>query len=329
MLTGSGSSGCSKGLYINFLARFRKHEKIHGARMHSCGACGADFHTSRDLRRHQETIHRDSEVMKSYVCNVRGCGRLGKPFSRKDNARQHVARVHEIFDGVDDMIEEIIGTSPAKPSGSKSTQFRAGHRTRGSSSTDDTTFSTVSYDSNPGYHSHEDAEADDPIARYTYLEEYDSDLDINHDSRGPSLWQTQHGERGPERKYSSSYAQSRGRSKSDAQGSSRGASHLEQNSTQGSDFQPLEWRDRSHCYDDRSAVSQFIQEQIKEESPVPDLNARTPGQAQRRRRPGRAGSPGTKQSRKHPSDYDGKVYRSENPNDLEPLEDVFDKVLHI
>ncbi|RVD87099.1 uncharacterized protein DFL_005344 [Arthrobotrys flagrans] len=309
----------------------RKHVSIHGEKKFSCENCTADFHTARDLRRHQEAKHTVSNARKYYICKVSKCPRdETKPLSRKDNARQHVMQVHGIGNGrVDDFIEEIVRTTPeiAEP------QFRAGHRPTGSSSTDDTVYSTLSYDSNPGYHSHEDPEGEDIIAEFTYLQEYDSDLDVGHpfiqenwqqQIFGP--WAVNH-ENQTKCVDPSSRLQGRRRSRSDAQ--TRSPSHLDPqvpqyyqergDMVQNEDLQQYHITERSHCYSDRSSLNQPLQSQIKEESPGPGQHHRLPSTA----------STATKKPAKRLPNPVGKTYHSETSATTDSLEAAFEKALVI
>lgn len=99
----------------------RKHMYVHQPRRYFCDfeGCNIGFHTKRDLRRHTDTKHRKlatgvigSRVRrKSFICKIPLCERgKAKPFSRRDNARQHVVGVHGIRNTrgeAEKVIEEI------------------------------------------------------------------------------------------------------------------------------------------------------------------------------------------------------------------------------
>ncbi|KAK6340060.1 hypothetical protein TWF730_001833 [Orbilia blumenaviensis] len=99
----------------------RKHMYVHQPRRYFCDfeGCKIGFHTKRDLRRHTDTKHRKlttgvigSRVRrKSFICKIDKCERgRAKPFSRRDNARQHVVGVHGIKNTLGEaekVIEEI------------------------------------------------------------------------------------------------------------------------------------------------------------------------------------------------------------------------------
>ncbi|KAK6542760.1 hypothetical protein TWF694_006701 [Orbilia ellipsospora] len=106
----------------------RKHMYIHDPRRFFCDTCGMGFHTRRDLRRHQNAIHNGSSGLtgksprKFYICKKSKCDRgMEKPFSRKDNAKQHVVAVHGIENAMAEDVIELIeltdgDTSPASSS---------------------------------------------------------------------------------------------------------------------------------------------------------------------------------------------------------------------
>ncbi|KAK6344635.1 hypothetical protein TWF718_006593 [Orbilia javanica] len=307
----------------------RKHMSIHGAKKFFCENCSADFHAAKDLRRHQETKHTVSNARKNYICKAQNCGRDGRwPFTRKDNARQHVMHVHEIsHDRVDEYIEEIAGAAPRN----SEQQFRAGHRPTNSSSTDDTIYSNLSYDSNPGYHSHEDLGGEDIIAEFTYLQEYDSDLDLGHPSTQENWQQERFRPSGPEYgkqvKYLNPSSRPQGRRRSRSEVESRSPSNMDPQ--QASYYQSREHlvrdedlqqysTERSYLCSDRSVVLP-MQSQVKEESPGPN------------QRSGRSlnASTATKKPTKHLSNYAGKTYRPETSAAAESLEAAFEKVLTI
>ncbi|KAJ6261693.1 hypothetical protein Dda_2491 [Drechslerella dactyloides] len=82
--------------------RDRKHKYIHNQRAYSCDDCPKKFHASRDLRRHLEACHTGGTGpitrRPRYFCKYPGCGRDSEhPFSRRDNARQHIKEVHHIL----------------------------------------------------------------------------------------------------------------------------------------------------------------------------------------------------------------------------------------
>ncbi|KAF3106865.1 hypothetical protein TWF103_005949 [Orbilia oligospora] len=299
----------------------RKHLSIHGERKFSCEKCSADFHTARDLRRHQEAKHTISNAKKNYICKVPKCTRDATwPFTRKDNARQHVMHVHEIGNGrVDDFIEEVVPP------------FRGGHRPTNSSSTDDTVYSTLSGDSNIGYHSHEDPEGEDIIAEFTHLQEYDSDLDIGYPSTqenwqqaGLGPWDLDHESQAKPFDLNPRL-QGRRRSKSEIQ--SRSALHLDpqaplyyqqrEGMVQDEDFQLYHHSEQSNCYDSRSPINHISQ--IKEESPGPGQHYRLPSTA----------STATKKPPKHLSNRTSQTYHPETSATTESLEAAFEKVLII
>ncbi|KAK6331204.1 hypothetical protein TWF696_003267 [Orbilia brochopaga] len=94
-------------------AGLRKHKYIHNPRSYPCNDCAHKFHTSRDLNRHYQTCHTGGvgpiRTGSTYLCRYPGCGRGPKrPFSRRDNVRQHITNVHHVpGDLVDTNIEEI------------------------------------------------------------------------------------------------------------------------------------------------------------------------------------------------------------------------------
>ncbi|EPS35212.1 hypothetical protein H072_11602 [Dactylellina haptotyla CBS 200.50] len=112
----------------------RKHMYIHDPRRFFCDTCGMGFHTRRDLRRHQTAIHNGASGLASraprkfYICKKPKCDRgLEKPFTRKDNAKQHVVAVHGLETSTaEDVIEQVEVTdrdsSPASSSGHNSSQ---------------------------------------------------------------------------------------------------------------------------------------------------------------------------------------------------------------
>ncbi|KAK6519937.1 hypothetical protein TWF506_000231 [Arthrobotrys conoides] len=99
----------------------RKHMYVHQPRRYFCESegCKIGFHTKRDLRRHTDTKHGKAAAgvigarvrRKSYICKIAACERgRAKPFSRRDNARQHVVGVHGIKNSrgeAEKVIEEI------------------------------------------------------------------------------------------------------------------------------------------------------------------------------------------------------------------------------
>ncbi|KAK6344634.1 hypothetical protein TWF718_006592 [Orbilia javanica] len=99
----------------------RKHMYVHQPRRYFCAfdGCNIGFHTKRDLRRHTDTKHRKLATgvigsrirRKSFICKIDQCERgRAKPFSRRDNARQHVVGVHGIKNTrgeAEKVIEEI------------------------------------------------------------------------------------------------------------------------------------------------------------------------------------------------------------------------------
>ncbi|KAK6522983.1 hypothetical protein TWF281_002409 [Arthrobotrys megalospora] len=99
----------------------RKHMYVHQPRRYFCEftGCNIGFHTKRDLRRHTDTKHRKLATgvvgarvrRKSFICTINACERgRAKPFSRRDNARQHVVGVHGIKNTrgeAEQVIEEI------------------------------------------------------------------------------------------------------------------------------------------------------------------------------------------------------------------------------
>ncbi|KAF3935275.1 hypothetical protein ABW19_dt0204545 [Dactylella cylindrospora] len=77
--------------------KLRKHSYTHSPKKFVCASkdCGKRFHTRKDLRRHQQTVHDKNTMRKVFICTCEGCDRgILKPFSRKDNAKQHVTSVH-------------------------------------------------------------------------------------------------------------------------------------------------------------------------------------------------------------------------------------------
>ncbi|EGX48585.1 hypothetical protein AOL_s00080g214 [Orbilia oligospora ATCC 24927] len=99
----------------------RKHMYVHQPRRYFCESdgCNIGFHTKRDLRRHTDTKHGKAAAgvigsrvrRKSFICKIAACERgRTKPFSRRDNARQHVVGVHGIKNTrgeAEKVIEEI------------------------------------------------------------------------------------------------------------------------------------------------------------------------------------------------------------------------------
>ncbi|KAK0617154.1 hypothetical protein B0T14DRAFT_259507 [Immersiella caudata] len=62
---------------------------------HACQECGRAFKQPKDLKRHQDTVHRkEAPNGEIWVCDEAGCARRGKPFSRKDNYLKHI-RAHK------------------------------------------------------------------------------------------------------------------------------------------------------------------------------------------------------------------------------------------
>ncbi|KAK6519938.1 hypothetical protein TWF506_000232 [Arthrobotrys conoides] len=300
----------------------RKHLSIHGARKFSCEKCTADFHTARDLRRHQEAKHPISNARKIFICKVPRCNRdETRPFTRKDNARQHVIQVHEVEnDRAEDFIKEIMGASPEKPT------FRA-HRPTGSSSTDDTIYSNLSHDSNASYNSFEDPEGEDIIAEFTYLQEYDSDLDVGYPSSQDwqqdsfCAWASEHEQQMKPFDLSPQF-QGRRRSKPEIQ--SRSASHLDRQAplyqrregmVQDEACQSYNHTERSSRYVNQSHIRPISQ--IKEESPDP---------RQRYRFPSNAATAIEKPAKQFPNSG-GKTYHPETSVTTESLEAAFEKVL--
>ncbi|KAK6340061.1 hypothetical protein TWF730_001834 [Orbilia blumenaviensis] len=304
----------------------RKHMSIHKDKRFSCEKCEACFHTPRDLRRHQEARHTMSKSKTEYICKFPGCDRDEKwPFKRKDNARQHLYNVHQMDDG-DNLIREIIvaNSSAQYNERSSETQFRAGHRPTGSSSTDDTVYSAVSYDSNPGYYSHEDLEDEDVMARFTTFEDYESDIDFDRCAQEIQPWSEDFGS-GIKQTDLESRIQNRKRSKSEAY--TRSASHPgpqqplyyqgQGHLVQHDDSQQYQYTERCHTFEDASSANS--QSHIKEESPAPRSHYPF----------GQTSSTAIRKPGKYPPDHVGKAYRCENPSIVGSLEDVFEKVLVI
>lgn len=74
----------------------------------SCNSCDADksFRTKNDLVRHQKTVHSIVEKGdKIFRCTVSGCPSAQKIWTRFDNFKQHVIRMHNIEAGIEDMAE--------------------------------------------------------------------------------------------------------------------------------------------------------------------------------------------------------------------------------
>ncbi|KAK6496972.1 hypothetical protein TWF481_001951 [Arthrobotrys musiformis] len=157
----------------------RKHMYVHQPRRYFCEfeGCNIGFHTKRDLRRHTDTKHRKlgtgvigSRVRrKSFICKIAQCERgRAKPFSRRDNARQHVVGVHgikntlgeaeKVIEEIDidiegDAVPEIVEEStqstaqrddpkklpkpPAKPSATDRVPPAAGHKSAKSKESED------------------------------------------------------------------------------------------------------------------------------------------------------------------------------------------------
>ncbi|KAK6496971.1 hypothetical protein TWF481_001950 [Arthrobotrys musiformis] len=315
----------------------RKHIGIHGARKFYCGRgeCAAGFHTARDLRRHEESIHRGSKASKNYICKVSKCHRdATRPFTRKDNARQHIVNVHvhEIGNArIDDFIEAIGEPEPP--------QRQSRHRPTGSSSTDDTVSSSFSYESNHRYHGHEDPEGEDMFEKFTYLQEYDSDLDVGwsrgdvgHFSAKEHQLQSPFGPGALELESQQKYSDPRpliqsGRrlrvdthSQSATNTEQRGPAYYQERD-RNIQSEDLQWYDneRAHGYSDRSATAQQVRSQIKEESPF----------TIKRHYHGPIASTATKKPTKHLTNPTGKTYHPETSATTESLEAAFEKSLTI
>lgn len=86
-------------------------------RRHKCPHCtGTDklFTTKNDLDRHRKTFHGIFDKGdKIYRCQVLGCGAAGKIWTRSDNFKQHLARIHgpeheKNFESMAELYDEAI-----------------------------------------------------------------------------------------------------------------------------------------------------------------------------------------------------------------------------
>lgn len=76
-----------------------KHHVRHHEKPVACQACPRSFPTTKDLRRHINSVH---ETTRTWYCTVVGCkfskistgGVGGKSFTRKDNWRRHMKDIH-------------------------------------------------------------------------------------------------------------------------------------------------------------------------------------------------------------------------------------------
>lgn len=65
-----------------------QHEKPR-----KCPSCSQRFATSRDLRRHQHSIHEVAD-RSLYYCLVQGCKKSGRGYDRPDNCKRHISKQH-------------------------------------------------------------------------------------------------------------------------------------------------------------------------------------------------------------------------------------------
>lgn len=79
-------------------SKTRKHRARHDRRF-PCGTCARRFGTKNDLDRHRATVHHQGAA--GFYCDVTGCKRRGRAFSRKDNFVKHLRDVHGLVQGAD------------------------------------------------------------------------------------------------------------------------------------------------------------------------------------------------------------------------------------
>lgn len=87
-----------------------------GARNYSCSSlgCGSTFVQLSNLRRHQKSVHNETEAGSGYTCPVAGCGKVGKVWNRMDNFKQHLANKHQIDVKNTIEVDRILRSSMAR-----------------------------------------------------------------------------------------------------------------------------------------------------------------------------------------------------------------------
>ncbi|KAI5819266.1 hypothetical protein BZA77DRAFT_385354 [Pyronema omphalodes] len=77
----------------------QKHLKIHYCRFSPCPRTEG-FATPNDRERHEKSIHKIPGFY--WKCLDSNCGSYGKEFSRRDNLKDHLKRMHPVPDGISD-----------------------------------------------------------------------------------------------------------------------------------------------------------------------------------------------------------------------------------
>lgn len=174
---------------------------VHQPRRYFCEftGCNIGFHTKRDLRRHTDTKHRKLATgvvgarvrRKSFICTINACERgRAKPFSRRDNARQHVVGVHGIKNTrgeAEKVIEEIdidIDGDGAVEPVEESTAHRAEPKKPSETSTKPSITERAPIS---GHKAGKSKESEDVFAEFTNLQEIRQDNSV---TKANSLGQT-------------------------------------------------------------------------------------------------------------------------------------------
>ena len=77
----------------------QKHMKIHYCRFTPCPRTEG-FATPNDRERHEKSIHKIPGCY--WKCLDNNCGSYGKEFSRRDNLKDHLKRMHPVPEGMNE-----------------------------------------------------------------------------------------------------------------------------------------------------------------------------------------------------------------------------------
>lgn len=78
-----------------------RHHKPHFCNIANCPRGPKGFATQNDLDRHKKGVHKIGAAKNSYRCASELCKNKGKTWTRLDNFKQHINRMHKDEDQED------------------------------------------------------------------------------------------------------------------------------------------------------------------------------------------------------------------------------------